>query len=223
MLRRNLLLNRDPLLHVKPRERAHEAFRRGHHRAAGAERRSRTGRPRVGEVIVDLAAHALHLAADDRGGLVVAGQGQPLGLLTQNRQRRLETVGKITGLGDRALDQLRSMVQERVEIVDEGLDLRRIGAVEPLRPAVTDRGQTGLQLAKRGKDAPQLHQPGHEQAETGDAHGAEMHGPARVSMQDQSKDDDIRRRDQSDGPQHGSHHQPRTQGARGLHEGGSIR
>ncbi len=107
----------------------------------------------MSEVIVDLPAHPLDLRADDGRGLVLAGRGQALGLLAQDREGGLDAVSQVAGLGDGALHELRPVIEEGVEVIDQGLHFLRVTPFEALLPALAHRGEVGLQLAEGGQDA----------------------------------------------------------------------
>ena len=61
-------------------------------------------RARLREVIVDLAAHPSHLLRDRRRELVLTRGLRALGFLREDRQRRLQSVREIAGLGRGLLD-----------------------------------------------------------------------------------------------------------------------
>ena len=94
-------------------------------------RRSRRHGAGVREVVVHLSSHALDLLVDGGRDLVLAGAAGALSLLRQDGERRLQTVGEIAGLGDGALNRLLAMIEQRVQVVHERLDLGGIGAVHP--------------------------------------------------------------------------------------------
>ena len=72
------------------------------------------------EVVVDLAAHALDLAA------IEAARSRPrqpraLGVARQHGERRLQAVRQVAGLGERTLHALVALGQQRVQVVHERL------------------------------------------------------------------------------------------------------
>ena len=93
------------------------------------------------EVIVDLPSHALDLLADACGELGLARARRPLGLLREHRQRRLQAVREVAGLGDRTADDLLAVVEQAVEVVDERLHFTGIGAFDAMLLVAVNRRQ----------------------------------------------------------------------------------
>ena len=87
---------------VNRHHRARQRIGRRQHVTARRRVAARRRRARVREVIVDLAAHALDLLHDRGGQLGLPCRLRALGLLIQQRQRRLQAVREIAGLGQRA-------------------------------------------------------------------------------------------------------------------------
>ena len=67
-----------------------------------SRRRARRRGARVGEVIVDLPPHAIDLLLNRGGDLGLARSPRALGFMRQDGERRLQAVGEVAGLGDRA-------------------------------------------------------------------------------------------------------------------------
>jgi hypothetical protein len=75
-------------------------------------------------------AAARDLFADCGGEVVLPGRGGALGLLRQHGERRLQPVREITRFPEGAAHRAVAMFEQRVEIVDERLHLRRIPSLE---------------------------------------------------------------------------------------------
>jgi hypothetical protein len=53
-------------------------------------------------------------------------------MLVEERERRLEPMRQVAGLGQRARDTLLAIAQQLVQLADERLHFRRIVAIEPI-------------------------------------------------------------------------------------------
>ncbi len=103
-------------------------------------------RARVREVIVHLPAHPIDLLRYGCSHLGLTGCPRAFRLVREDGERRLQTVREIARLGDRALDRFLSMLEQRVEIVDERLHLGRVRAFDsPISPFVKP-GKTARRL-----------------------------------------------------------------------------
>ena len=137
--------DRQTALGVQLAERAHQRRRRRRHAGRGAGRGARGRRPGVGEVVVDLPAHPIHLLPEHVGARRV--RRAALGLAGDDRQRRLQAVGKIAGPRQGPPHRLGPMTQQRVEVVDERLhllgerpvDTRVVAGVHPRQPRAQPR------------------------------------------------------------------------------------
>ena len=94
-------------------------------RAARAGRRAGGRGARVRQVVVDLPPHPLDLLADRRGQLACPAASARSASCAEHRQRRLQAVREIAGLGERARTAASRCVEQRVQIVDERLHLGR--------------------------------------------------------------------------------------------------
>ena len=119
---------------------------------------ARCRRARVREVIVDLPAHAIDLLRDGGGHLELAGSPRALRLVRKDGERRLQPVRQVAGLRDRAPHRLLPLVEQRVEIVDERLHLRRVVAVDAPVAALVQSGKTRSKVVDRRHAAPHLQQ-----------------------------------------------------------------
>ncbi len=130
------------------------------HRAVRARRRARRRRARVREVIVHLPPHALDLLMHrpPRARACPACVGD-LRFVRKHRERRLQRVREIAGLGDRAPDGLIAMLEQRVEIVDERLHLARIAPLDAAIAPLVHRGEALAQLGERRQAVPHHRQP----------------------------------------------------------------
>ena len=100
--------------------------------AARAGGRAGRGRARVGQVVLDLPPHPLDLLGHRRRELGLAGGRGAVRLVRQHRERRLEAVREIAGLGDRAAHRLLLVGEQRVQVGDERLDF---GGIAPFDAA----------------------------------------------------------------------------------------
>jgi hypothetical protein len=77
-------------------------------------------------MIVDLASHAINLLIDLCGKLLVSCRSHLLGLVRQYRQRCLQTMCEIAGLGDGTRNAPLTILEERIQVVDQRLHFRWI-------------------------------------------------------------------------------------------------
>jgi hypothetical protein len=80
----------------------------------------------VRQVIVDLPPHAINLLIDFRSKLLMSCRSRLLRLVRQHRKGRLQTMREIAGFRDGARDTPLALVEQRVQVIDQRLDLRRI-------------------------------------------------------------------------------------------------
>ena len=135
-------------------ERAREIAQHRQDLGAGAQDLAGRDRPRARQVMVDQAAHLGDLAADQGGERAVAA----LGLVVQDRERRLEAVGEVADVGPGALDQGLAVVEQGVQLERQRLELGRQPALEPARAAGADRGERRLDPPERRERDPDLEQ-----------------------------------------------------------------
>ena len=118
----------------------------------------------MGKLIVHLLTHPIDLVMDRHGDVALAGPLYPVHFVREHGQRCLETVREVGGLGHGALNGLVAFVEQPVAIVDERLNFRRIGAVEPVVAAPPESGQPVAQGPDARESAPNLQEPrDHEQ------------------------------------------------------------
>jgi hypothetical protein len=100
----------------------------------------------VREVIVDIPLHARDLLIDGVSNLDLPDGTRPRRLLGQDRQRRLQAVSEIAGLGNRTLDRLLAMAEQGVQIVDERLHFRRVHTFHPARATGTNAREARVKV-----------------------------------------------------------------------------
>jgi hypothetical protein len=110
----------------------------------------------MGQVIVYLPLHAFDLLMNGVGNLGLASGTRAFGLARQDGQRRLEAVCQVARLGDRTPHRPLAMLEQRVQIVDERLDLARVFADDPPILTLMQPGQTRSQPVYRGQPAAHL-------------------------------------------------------------------
>ena len=76
----------------------------------------------------DLPPHAIHLLTNDCRQLGLAGRPGAIGFVREHGERRFQAVSQIAGLGERLGDAFVTVRQQRVEIVDQRLNLGWITA-----------------------------------------------------------------------------------------------
>ncbi len=165
VLRRDIEANREPALGVQALERAHQPFGRSRDRAADGGVGARAGGARLGQVVLDLAPHPLDLLFDRRRELGLPRLPRPLGLLREDGERRLEAVREIPRLRARSRHALLALGEQRVQVLDERLDLRRILAFDPGLPAVAQCRHPRAQPRERGHPHPYGGERGDQQPE----------------------------------------------------------
>ena len=178
-------------------------------------------RARLREVIVDLAAHPSNLLRDRRRELVLTRGLRALGLLREDRQRRFQSVREIAGLGRGLLDPQLAVEEQRVEVVDERLNLRWVNPFKPALRTLAHVEQPRAQLPQRQQTAPELVQAGRDQDQRhdGEHRAMEQRDPARKAMREHRAAQD-HHDDDADGPEHGPADDARAQRP---HESASIR
>ncbi len=174
------------------------------------------------QVIADLAPHALHLQADHCQAIRVARM--TLHLAGDHRQRRLETVRQIACARQRAAHRVFAMVEQRVQIVHEGLHFLGKGAREPVAAALANPRQARAQQGERREPAAHVEQArGH----AGQRNGQRPHHVAKRVVQDawpirvvhdEGRRGDAREHEQTHGPQQGAREQSPAQRERRAHD-----
>ena len=183
------------------------------------------GGARVGEVIVDLPPHPLDLLAHRLREIGVAERRRALGFLRQHGQRRLQPVREIARLGDGAAHRTRLMFEQRVEIVDQRLDLARIVAGHLPRGAGANLGEPPAHPFEWRQRAAHERQPGDH------AGNGNHRRQAAVRMDDDDRthrrraegERDGDHREQPERPQDRAEHHPAAQRAQPDHRSTSIR
>jgi hypothetical protein len=132
----------------------------------------------VRQVVLDLAAHAVHLFDQRSREIVVAARCGTFGLLREDRERGLQPVGEVAGLGDGAAHRLVAVREQRVEIVDQRLQFARIVAGEVARRAALNvREPPPHHIERRETRA--------DECEAGDhRHDGDDHQRVRVGVDD---------------------------------------
>ncbi len=121
-------LDEHAALGVQPLQHAGNSFGGRGNRRARPRRRRGGHRSRPRQVIVDLPAHAIDLLIDLRRKLGVSCRPHLLRLVRQHRQRRLQAMRQIAGLGHRVRHAPLALVKQCVQLIDCRLYLRRISA-----------------------------------------------------------------------------------------------
>jgi len=103
------------------------------------------------------------------GTLGGAVGGEPIDLVGQDAQRRLQAMRQITGLDAATGDDLLVALKQRVEIVDQRLGLGWERALEPFDPPLADRRHTVAEPVERSESDPDLDRGGREQGKRQDA------------------------------------------------------
>ena len=127
----------DSTLGIETMQRPRQSVRRFLDRTVRSCDCARRRGARMGEVIIDLPSHAIDLLLNGGGNLGLARCPRPLRLVRNDGERRLQAVRQVARLRDRTADGLLSLVEQRVEIVDERLHFCRVLAVDaPIAPLV---------------------------------------------------------------------------------------
>ena len=200
-----------------------DSLRRREDAAAGAERRARRRRARVREVIVDLPAHPLDLLADRRGELVMPLGVGTIGFLRQHRERRLETVSEVAGLGQRAPDGLLAVLEQRVEIVDERLHFGRIIAVDAAIATVAEAREALAQMIHRRQAVAYLREPNRHQGERDEGAGERLMSAAeRRHARDRCQRNHVPDHEEPRRPEHRTDDEAGAKGRTGHHASASA-
>ena len=112
-------LDRERLLGIDAAKRALEVAQHRQDVGARAEDRAGGDRPGARQMVIDLPAHQRDLPAHQLGERAVAAAR----LVDQHAERRLQAVGEVADVGARALDQRLVVIEQRVELGRERLDL----------------------------------------------------------------------------------------------------
>ena len=107
-------------------------FKRRRHRRAVDDAVALRGDAGALQIVLDLRLHGRRLVGD-QPALVAAERAA---FVEQHGQRRLQRMGEVADLRARALDDALVVLDQRVGLVGERLDLGREAAVEPLRRAL---------------------------------------------------------------------------------------
>src|SRR5215831_5843788 len=128
-----------------------------------AQRTARAGCTRVRQVIVNLPTHPFYLLVNDCSNLSVALALSPIGLLRQDCQRSLQSMGQITGLCQGALHSLLAMIEQGIQVVHQWLYFGGIGSIDSTLPAVAHCEQAISQMSERHQAASHLHKASHQE------------------------------------------------------------
>ena len=211
MLWRDIEANREPALGVQALERAHEPFGRGRDRAADGGVGACSGGACLRQVVLDLPPHPLDLLLDRRRELGLPRLPRPLGLLREDRERRLEAVREIPRLRARSRHALLALGEQRVQVLDERLDLRRILAFDPRRPAVAQCRHARAQPSERGHPHPYGGERGDQKPDRQETHQVVMDDAPREPLADEVQDDDVDEGHEAHGPKHGARQQAQAE------------
>jgi hypothetical protein len=183
----------------------------------------------VGEVVIDLAPHPLHLPRDLGRQLGVPGRAGTFAFLVEHGQRRLEPVRQVTGLAERALHARFTIAQQRIQVVDERLDLRRILAFQAAVTSFSHVLQACAERFERREAATHLHETGNQRdhGEQGDGdQGAEdaMEHARRLGVQQHDmREHEAGQAEEPGGPQDRAQQDARAKGPQPRHACSSIR
>ena len=89
-------------------------------------------------------------------------RGRAVRFVREHGQRRLQSVGQIAGLRDRATDRDLAVLEQRVQVVDERLDFGRVRPVELPLPAFANQREAGANRLKRRDASPEEREPDDE-------------------------------------------------------------
>ena len=120
-------------------------------------------------MVINLSLHARDLLVDGFGDVNLTGRARPGGFLRQEGQRCLQAMSEVTGFGNCAPDRLLTVVEQRIEIVDERLNLRRVLTFHPACSSRADAGQACVEVVHGRQASPGMQQRTHE-AESGGQH-----------------------------------------------------
>ena len=116
-------------------------------------------------MMVDLATHQGDLAADQLGERTLTAAR----LVGQHAERRLQAVGEIADMGARALDQRLVVLEQRVELSRQRLDLGGEVTLKACGRAAADGAERAAQAAQRLEAEAHLHQHRADHAHEQDA------------------------------------------------------
>ena len=154
---------------VEARQRAMNRRNGWRDRHARARHVEGGGGSRPRQMVVDLLPHRGDLASHRRGKLGGAVGGQPIDLIGQDAQRRLQAVREIAGLGTASRDDLFVALEQGIEILDERLGLRRERTLEALDSPFADRRDAGAQTVERLEPDLHLDRDGRDQRDSQNA------------------------------------------------------
>ena len=83
----------------------------------------------MSEVIVDLAAHSIDLLRHRRSEIKLTGSFGAFCFICKDRKRRLQPVGQISGFRHSSSHCVLTLIEQRIQIIDERLDLCGVGTV----------------------------------------------------------------------------------------------
>jgi hypothetical protein len=216
----DVVLDGETTFSVQVQQRADQGAGRIVQIAAGTWQRPGRGRPGLGQVVFRLAPHPIDLLFDDRREVLVPCGRHPPGFVREDGERRLETVREVAGLGDRPRDSGLAVFQQEIEIVDQRLNLARVGAVEAAAAPLAHVRQAPPQLLDRGHapaHLPQAHEDGddredQQRTEVPCRGAMKLARELRVVEQRRSRDHCANGK-QPQRPEERAEHQPRAQRA----------
>ena len=115
---------------------ARDGFQRRPHGRAGGGGRAAAGSAGAGQLMIDMAAHHLHLGFDGAGQRIVAAKR----FADQHAHRRFQRMGKIAGMAARRFRLGFAMRQQLVDFRHQRFHLHRELRFNPPRLAGTDGG-----------------------------------------------------------------------------------
>ena len=114
--------------------------------------------------MIDLAPHRRRLAIDRFGEIGHARRGG----VGDDGERRLQRVGEVAGVAARLLGLDLVMLEQGVQLLDQGLDLQRQPFLDPRLLPGPDRGDGATHAAQRPEAVDRLQRGEHDQAEAED-------------------------------------------------------
>jgi hypothetical protein len=180
-----------------------------------------TGRSsaRVREVIFHLAAHAFNLQGDGGRGIVLACRFRAIGFLRQHGERRFQSMCQIAGFGESAFDDAFTMFQQRVEIVDQGLDFSRISSLDSAGSAVTKVKELAPQASKRKKSGAELPDSQHDKDEGKSEKHFDAPAGYKARLLMNREKGKMKQRNQTERPEKSAKKDPPAEGVQPVHEG----
>jgi hypothetical protein len=135
-------------------------------------------------MIVYLARHALYLLVDVLRQVGMARGGDEIGLVGKHSERSLKAVRKVSGRRESASERLFAIFQQRIQIVDQRLNLSRVDSLDPARSAYAHGHQALAQSAERREPLARPEERStHENQSREDRHGRMRFAQSRQRMQ----------------------------------------